>query len=286
VNTNSTNFQDAFNAGLNQLKVLDADVVLAIDADGAPHAFSLEHFRPTPQSKRGAVKVYDERSFAEYVIRHREPGTVVYFDPDTLKIVGVIDGHSEGGTGWNRHRVELHTRLTPEWAAWSKQHGQVVNQKALATFIENHVEDVAEPAGSVLLEMVKNLSIRRSIVFERGIDLDNGGVQLTYHDAEGGATDGAKATLTIPRELVLGLSPFKGLVDTAGAKVLYRLIARLRWELAGPNLQLWIELVRPDLIAEQAFRDRLATVAMLLQGKDVPTAYGEVPAEVVPLKTE
>lgn len=284
VDTRRTEFQTAFDAGLNQLRVLEADLVLGITTDGEPHSFSLEQYREQPQSKRGKVKVYDERSFAEYVIRHKGPGTVIYFDPDTTKIAAVIDGHSEGNTGWNRHHVTLETRLTPEWLAWTKHDRTVMNQKQLATFIENRVEDVAQPAGSVLLEMVKNLSIRRSIVWERGIDLDNGGTQLTYHDAEGGATDGAKATLTIPRELVLGLSPFKGLVDATGAKVLYRLIVRLRWELKGPDLQLWLELVRPDLIAEQAFRDRLATIAALLTGKDVPTAYGEVPAEVEPLK--
>ncbi len=280
-----SNFKDAFNAGMNQVRVLDGDVALGVTRDGVPTAFSLEEYRGQPQTKRGAVLTYDERSFAEYVIRHREPGSVVYYDPDDLTIVAVLDGHSEGQPGWNNHRVSLHTRLTAEWADWTKKNREAMNQVQLAEFIENHVEDVATPAGATLLEMVKAMSIRKNVVFESGVELHNGQVQLKYHETTeaGAAADAGKNTLTFPRELVLGLSPFKGLRDADGKKVLYALVARLRWRLDGSALKLWLELVRPELVRETAFTDRLATVVKRLAGYGVPTSYG-VPPSVVDAK--
>jgi uncharacterized protein YfdQ (DUF2303 family) len=227
----------------------------------------LGHLVPRrPIRTRQAVALTDVPSFVAYVSRFAEAGTLIYTDEDKLSAKAIIDHPLPEQPDWGQHVAMLKLKETREWAAWKSVDRKRFDQTAFAEFIENHLLDVAVPDGASLLEMVKQLDIRKSVVFESSIRLDNGQVQLTYVETVSGAQ--AKSTATIPETFVLGVAPFEG-ADR------YKLVARLRYRLAEGKVSLWFELLRPEDIVREAW---LTVMQSIAEGTGVMTLAGAVVA--------
>lgn len=212
---------------------------------------AIEKAAPAPTRKQGTVQLSDLDSFLTYV---RQQGatanTLIFADVDARTLTAVFNDHTpvEGGNqpGWRDHRAVYTAALSPEFATWSKNDRNAMDQEAFAIFIEDNIADVIEPSGETLLKVALTLQAKTDVNFSSARRLDNGQVQFTYEENTTASAGGG--SVEIPREFTLGMRLFKG---AAG----YKLRARLKYRLAGGKLKFWYELDRPHLAVEAAFNE-------------------------------
>lgn len=263
----TSDYNDAFEAGLSHVRVFDAlDLATGRGANGETKLIRLEGLRDQPRRKRGTVEVFDDHAFVFLVLRHKEEGTTIYADRQTLTITAVINDDSDSSPGWRDHRIDLKCRFTPAWTDWITINGVHVGQIQLAEFLENHLPDIAAPPAATLFEMVRTLQVKRSVNFNAAVDLDNGQTQILYSEQIDGTTKYAAGTVEIPRTIALSLQPFEGAPR-------YKVEARLRYRIEAAVLTLWLELVRPEDVLDDAFKDLLAR----LETTAVPVLAAKAP---------
>jgi len=219
-----------------------------------------------PRRTRQTVKLSDLRSFVVYVARFRDPErSLIYTQEARLTATAILDHPAPGQPDWGQHRAVFTLTPTPAWTAWLGVNGRRFGQVEFAEWVENHLPDIADPTGGVLLEMVKQLDIRKAVQFESSIRLDNGQTQLTYVETVTGSQ--AKSTATIPETFILGLIPFEGADQ-------YKLTARLRYRLTEGKVALWFELLRPGDVVRDAWS---RVVEQIGAAGAVPILGGEPP---------
>lgn len=182
----------------------------------------------------------------------------------------MIDYHeATGAAHWGKHRVTLACAPTEDWTAWSAANGKHLSQVDFARFIEDHIPNIAMPAGNELLLMATTLEAKKNVQFRSSTRLANGEHQFRYEETVEGQAGSQQGTIQIPNEFVLGLEPFQGV----GLK---RLDARFRYRINQSELKLWFELVRPAEVLEKAFAD---VVALIRAGVgDTQVLAGAAPA--------
>ena len=212
---------------------------------------ALEHALAQPERIRQRVDLLDAVSFIAYLNRFREPSTLIYSVEATLACMAVIDHSAPGDPRWGSHVATLTLQPTQEWQTWLGMHGKKMGQLDFAQFLEDNLPDIAEPRGADVLDMARQLDVKKGVAFASSVRLDNGQTQLTYtEDIQGSA---AKGTLALLDTFVLGLAPFEG-------APLYKLTARLRYRLQESRLVLWFDLVRPRDVVHQAWRDVITEI--------------------------
>jgi uncharacterized protein YfdQ (DUF2303 family) len=240
--------------------------------DGGAALTLLEAALAGPVAKRGTVTLHDPASFVHYALSHRtESRTRIFADLDKLLVTAVLDWHVTGDAaqqaGWGDHRALLPAKLTRNWQRWITANKQGMTQLQFAAFIEDNLEDIAEPAGAVILELARKFDLRRDTQFTQAVNIESGAVQFTYHEQ-----DERKGTVDVPRAFTLGLQPFEG-ADS------YKVEARIRWRLADQKLSIWFDLRNPERIIEDAFRARVAALA----DKGLVALYGVAPDAIKPM---
>ena len=166
----------------------------------------LEHLLGNPLRKRGALDFNDLTSFATYVQDHREDGTLLLFNPLNETFTAIFDHHvkgSSGNAGWGEHRAQFKPELSIQWKTWREIQGREWTQTELADFIEDHAEDITDPKGATLLEVVKTLQATRNVEYSSGISTRNGNVILAYEDKT--RVTGGTGTLELPEQFTIGI---------------------------------------------------------------------------------
>lgn len=239
---------------IGELKALDTvhhAAELAVPFILVPSGYqlqTLEQHLPAPLHARASVRMDDAASFVDYVNRYKRPDTVVFADLAGRKFEAVIDYHAPDQPMWGTHRVTLACNVTLDWDAWTKNSGQQKSQVDFARWIEDHLPNIAEPAGMDLLQMASTLEAKKDVQFKSSIRLSDGQHQVRYEETITGASGSQVGAFNIPNEFVLGLEPFQGV----GLK---RVDARFRYRINQSELKLWFELVRAQDVLEKAFTD-------------------------------
>ena len=280
------NIQAAIDAGERIGELKHAGTIHRVDADDVPFVLvpeglallGLEHLLATPTRARAAVTLHEAASFVDYVLRYKQDGTVVFSDLATLTWVAVLDYHEpEGGApGWGAHRATFTCRPTPEWKAWHGSNGKAHarGQLEFAEFLEDRIPDLVQPDGATLLEVVTGLEAKKDVNFRSSVRTDSGEQQLVYEETIN--TTARKGTILIPTSITVQLRPFEGTSPR-------HIDARLRHRISdGGHLSLWYDLIRWEVLLEQAFTEVRTQVAAGLTG--VPTLAGSAPTMPVPSK--
>lgn len=193
-----------------------------------------------PKRARGVVEVFDAASFSALLDANQDAGSItVYVNRDAASpaIVAVMNGNGSGGPGWGDFRVQIAFRATPQWKKWKAIDGQMMLQAAFAEFIEDNLEDVADPAGATMLEIATYLQTTRTTNFKSGVRLSSGAVQFR-HEQSDDAKVGA-GLIEVPETITLALAPVFGLPP-------YRIPARFRYRLTEGRLTLGVKMQRID----------------------------------------
>ena len=211
----------------------------------------LERLLPHPVRKRNTVSIDRADSFIRYVKAHQITGATAIYQGSTsagdLQFKAIIDDHETGDKGqanWQQHKVYFTPKLSREWCIWNKSNECDISQEQFAQFIERNMPDIADPAGSTLLEIVRTLESKKNVNFRSGIRLDNGDFSIQYEETST-AKAGEKGTLDIPQTIILSIPVYEG-----GAP--YAIEARFRYRINEGRLRMWYELVRIQDIRDHA----------------------------------
>jgi uncharacterized protein YfdQ (DUF2303 family) len=218
----------------------------------------------TPARKKGTVTVEDLPSFLTYWNKHHNASSELYVDIDRLRITAILDAHTSGdwedGARWAQHRLILQAKHTPSWAAWAGYDRRELTQRVFAEFIEDHIEDIQEPSGAVMLEIAETFQTNSKVNFNSTVVLGNGDRRLSW-DETTDASAGKSGNLQVPATFKLGLRPFDW-SDVFGVD------ARFRYRVEQKALKVVYLLNEPEKVVRAAMLDLVADLEKALNPTD------------------
>lgn len=214
----------------------------------------LERYQESPRRIRSKLTFRDIESFDHYFKRFSDPHSSVFADLDAARFLAVLDYHVSrdgmyGTPAHCDHTATLVLTETDEWKAWSAKDESGLTQFSFAEFVEQHIEDIVEPAGAAMLESVRHIQATRNVEFGSKVDLDNGDLVFNFSSETKG-----KGNVSLPERFTLGIAPFEGSDP-------YKVQARLRYRIGDDGaLTLWYQLIDADDVRKDAVKDVLHDV--------------------------
>jgi len=206
----------------------------------------MDHLAAAPARKKGNTVLNDLASLIDVVKEQKTPSTHLYGTLNPPSFVAVFND-THDAAGWGDHKASYTPPVSPEWLNWIKFNGTKQDQAALAQFIEDNVDDVVEPEGALLLEICRTLQAKKDVNFVSHTRASDGSVAFTYDEDVKGSSP-VRGGMAIPEQFIIGIPVFEN-----GDR--WRVTVRLRYRLAGGQLTMWYELVRPHKVIEVAVKD-------------------------------
>jgi uncharacterized protein YfdQ (DUF2303 family) len=231
---------------------------------------SLEQFAEKPRRHRGRITLRDADSFVQYVNRFASPQSVIFADssPDKLTFTAVIDYHEpDGDAAWWDHQARLQLVPTEAWKRWQAKNGQKMTQVEMAQFLEDHIPDIAQPSGALIVEIARTLESKKAVDFKSEVRLQDGQHQILYAETINNVAK--NGSVQIPETFTLGIQPFEG-----SAK--YALEVRFRFRINGTTLVMWYDLLRPEDMVRDAFNQTREVVEKALE-QDITMLLAQEP---------
>lgn len=256
-NTPPGNFIEAYAAGTQQQIQTECGDVPVIIVPESMRLHTLEDLvekqRERPSRIAETTQLLSANSFIEYYNRFATKDSTIFVDAEDARFTAVFDYHqSTQAPGWGRHRAVYTCPRTKEWSGWLKNDNAKMDQQTFALFIEDNLNEIAEPSGAEMLEIATTLKAKTDVDFQSNVRLDNGQVQFTYRENIDGQA-GVAGQLTIPEKITLNIRPF-----LSGAP--YVMEARFRYRVTQGGLAMWYTLIRPHLVQEHAVNEVIETV--------------------------
>lgn len=215
-----------------------------------------EKMLPNPRRITAAAAMTDAASFIAYVLRNRNPGSVVWceFNPTSyaLQFTAVFDEHHTK-PGWRSHKATFKPAQSAEWGTWIRSDKQSKSQVAFAEFLEQNEQDISAlegfPTSLDMMKMATEFEARQDQRLKSTVRLQSGGIRLEYvADADSGTTEAMK----IFDKFVIGIPVFWTQPKAGEAVAAYHVKARLRYRQAQGAVNFYYELIRPDLVHQRA----------------------------------
>jgi uncharacterized protein YfdQ (DUF2303 family) len=211
---------------------------------------SLAHLTAPKRIKRN-VALLEAASFAAYVNRFKSEDTLVFASVSETgaHFTAMLDYHGSApklAPAYCDHQARYATAETPEWKTWLAANRQPMDQVKFATWLEDNMGLIKEPAGADLLEFIQSLEGSSSVRFNAACRLKSGGNRLDYE--EDVTLKGNSATqngaVELPNTIMAGLRPFVGSQP-------YEVRARLKFRIEGRKLSLWFETIAlPSIVRD------------------------------------
>jgi uncharacterized protein YfdQ (DUF2303 family) len=218
---------DQDNGGLSLTSLEAAEKPFEMDINGTPIVVApsgwivhpMENYMDSPNRIQSHIVITDLESFIQYVIRYKEPSTIIQFSKSsagTVKATAVIDFHGApitvGGLNapmWGSHLVTFSTEATTAWKTWTRSNTRMMNQAKFADFIYQNIVDIKKPVGADMLEIIQTLKATAKGEFKDMKEL-KGSFEI-INRMEVTTTSGAvDKELTLPESMSVSLTPFYG----------------------------------------------------------------------------
>lgn len=239
-----------------------------------PPGHSLEYIKTPvlPPRRTGTIIINDKASFIEYWTRQFGDASAVYGSMDPAQFLAVFndftrrESEQELDGNWRDHRALFTLQHSDQWNAWhSNNRSDFQGNVDFAYFLEDNLADVITPAPAKLLEIALSMKAKSNQSLSSKADLNNGAITLEYVNViEGSAQSASGGKVSIPEEFTISIPVFRGLDEKK-----YQIKARFRYRVQGPSLKVRYELIRPELVFEQAFKDMLADIEKAIGSKKV-----------------
>lgn len=230
-----------------------------------------------PDHVRQTVQFDDAASLVAYVNAFKTPDTRLFASLADLRVTAEFDYHRPPAPlpqqpaetmpammNQRGHRATWTMPLSEPWKRWTGIDGQALSQWKFAEFLEENLADIVEPAGATLLEAATDLQARKKVEFHSGVRLATGAVQFTFNEET--VTNGARSSVSVPTELVIGIPVFLG-------GVAYKVRCFLRWRLNDERKLLFtVVMNRRQVILLDAASEAANAVAA---GTGIPVLYGK-----------
>jgi len=220
-------------------------LIVAHSKDQKVAEFDLEQYADKPSRIKEDITLCEIESFVDYYQRFADDNSIIKADLCHRRFTAVFDYHSPDKPAWQSHTCSLECKTSTEWDTWRHSNGNKFNQVDFAEFIETNSIDIVDPAASVMLEIALTLQANKKVKFNSGVRLDNGQIQLGYHEVLEGSA-GKKGDLKIPDKFKLALRVFQG-----GEK--YSVECHLRYRINDGRLTFFYQIIRPERLLEDAF---------------------------------
>jgi len=237
----------------------------------------LEQLQPRPYRAKGQVATKTVESFSHYVNTHKREESLLYAvvdeqSPTPLRVTAVFNEHQgrqvdDNEAGWRDFSATLTPDVSHEWKIWTGHSGKSMNQFEFALFIEDNIKDISSqenyPSGTDMLKMATQFEATQDKKFRSAVRIQSGGVNLECIDTDDAAT--VEKMQAFDR-FMIGIPAFwKGQA--------YLLEAKLRYRVQSGVLTLWYDLIRPDLVVNDAIDNILDQVK---EATGLPVLYGAI----------
>jgi uncharacterized protein YfdQ (DUF2303 family) len=229
-----------------------------------------DELREKPDRRRGTATIRDLKSFIEFVERFKSDNTALFANPDKggPSLTAVFDYHPHGGDAtvadWSQHRAVYAPQLSDEWKVWTGRDGTSMAQADFAAFVDDRIRDLIVPAlddpklktfadlvqgawatPSDMVKLSRSLQVNVESVVKNAQTLNSGEVSIIFEEVH---KDGAGAPLRVPNLFTIAIPVFYG-------GELYRIAARLRYRVNNAKISWSYQLVRPDLVFDDALNE-------------------------------
>lgn len=243
-------------------RVVDAASVPYLVLPNASKVEQLEHLYPSPFRIRRDVELNDVSSFVDYWRRFASAGqSLVAACLERAQMKAIFDYHKAGEPAWCSHTATLRLKESDEWNAWVGADHRRMSQVEFAEFIENHQEEIVDPDGSSLMEVITNLQNKRNVAFRSAVRLADGRTQFEFSEED------APGSMVVPQVFTIGVAPFHR-YDR------FKIVARLRYRIEDKEdrkrLVMWYDLNEPKRVREQAFNE----IAQRISDETGPLYFG------------
>lgn len=226
------------------------------DPHGAPA-------KPGPYVKQ-TVTLQAVDSLVEYVNRFKGGDTVLFADIVQSSIAALLDYHGQPAKPAHvAHRAVMQLPFSEEWKTWTGINNKLMPQLEFARFIEENAADVLAPSAADLLEVARDLQVKRKVNFVKAVRTSSDNENFEYSE-EVNATS-RRGELEIPTKFVLHLPVYFGEPPV-------ELHAFLRWRLDDSALTLGIALHRAEHVRQAMFKQ----IVLLVGDKtECPVVFGK-----------
>lgn len=176
--------------------------------------------------------------------------------------VNAVESAGQVIGGRNQWRASHPFALAPEFKAWQAlANGQPVAQKAAIERLEDLAVDIAEPAPTDLMALLRTL--RASVNAQASAELRPDGTTSVSFSQDKAVKGGGNVDL--PSEILIAVRVLVGHVDEDGKPVRYRMPVRLRVSV-GDDAKLAFRFSMPvaERVLEEVYADRVALAKRLL----------------------
>lgn len=225
-----------------------------------PEGFSIHSLKGhllDPERLDQRVTVLTAEAFLGYWNRFSTDDSVVFADERSATYTAFLDYHTAvGKAGRCAHRAVYAAPKSKEWEIWAGANGKRVPQEQFAEFIEENYIDVSHPKHAEMIEVSRNLQVKKGISFSQTTRLSDGQTQLTYNEEIKGSVETRAGSMKVPDSFTLQIPVYLG-----GPK--YQLEAHLRYRIEGGRLVIGYDLHRPHKVIETA---TTAVTASIVKG--------------------
>ena len=224
---------------------------IVLQSDGQEQIESLEKFEPTPYRPKGTHSFSDLASFITFVKANPNKTPLVLCDTEASRFTAIFNAHGDVA-GWGDWRAIYACPHSRDWLRWVGNNNKKMTQEDFARFIEDGSINITRPEAATMIEISRSLQAKKTVQFTESIRLSNGQSQIGYTEEIKGTA--SKGTLEIPETFQITIPVYKG--DAA-----YEIQVRLRYRIEAARLQMWYELVRHDVVADDAIKLMAETLA-------------------------
>ena len=231
----------------------EPDPIVVVDEGGFQKVHTLPRLQ-YPVRIDQHVALHDVKSFTDYLARFGTSDTAIFFSETDKRFLAVLDYHSNPGAArWCEHQAEFTVRTTPEWDAWMGSNRKTFGQVEFATFVEDNLPDIVNPAGAELLEITRTLEAKKDVTYSSALRLNNGSFRVNFDEVIKGTANTQGGSIEIPEQFTLQFAVVKG-----GS--VFQFPARFKYRLKDRALYLWYEIIRPYKVIEQALNEAIAQI--------------------------
>lgn len=206
--------------------------------------FEIENQRPL--RNRGLIRVADVDSFTYMVGRENiQETTIVLADMQERSFNAVINFAQDGKTaGFSDRCISLELVKTLEFQRWNEMNRRRLSQRQLADFLEENLENIADPPAAEVVEMITNLKVKRNATYHSVIDTQTGAQSISFSEDIKGET--VNGSMDFRSKFSVVITPFIGSSP-------YNIDCSMRFSTDESRLQVFFSMLNLAKVEEHAF---------------------------------
>lgn len=232
---------DALRTGHGPYEITGTPV--AVVPDGC-RIETLDDYRERPRRAETLVIADSCQAFLDYWARFATAASVCFFSA-TDGARAIIDYHAPTTPDWCQHRLRYACPIDPRWELWLANNDKPMGQEQFAEWIEDQAACIVDPESADMREISLSLQANTKVAYRSARRLDNGEVQLSYHEEIEGK-GGRNGQLEIPQLITLSLPVFRGGIPQL-------MHARFRYRIVDGQLSLRYKILEIERVTDDAY---------------------------------